>query len=395
MKNIDKLIEKYLDGTASPSEKSIVDKWYEQQGEEHGSWLSAESEESSKVKLDVWERINKAYGEHQSSEAKNSSRIVSWSKWMAAACVLVVGGCLFFNWWIHEDTHGSYGNRLVYEIKKDNSLKLAGGQTIILDSLLNEGLIDNNFLISRSEDGSIMFQVLEQAAAIGTWNTISTDDGGMYKVMLPDSTMMWLNASSTISFPSVFTNGRREVVLSGEAYFDVSHDVNSPFSVAVSEKTDGFPVDPDIRIDVLGTEFNVSAYPDNQSIQTTLVQGRVQIRDRFGSLFMKPNQRVVINTKNTPMVLEDVGDLGVVLAWKEGYFQFVDTSVEQMMKEVGRWYGVGIEYPDGIPPFHYTGKISRKLNVADIVESLNLSDIQCQLLGGKIVVYNYNKTKKL
>lgn len=383
-----------MDGTASSAERLLIEKWYEEKQEGQPPWLVEGSEKSNEIQKALLDRILNEYEEnkYERSQAPLRSFIFSY-KWLAAASIVILGvAIVLFRLW-KDDREIGFENRQVYEIRNNNSLRLADGQSVYLDSLLDVGLVDNNFLISRTEDGSLIFQVIEQKSNDPTWNTISTDEGGMYKIMLPDSTLMWLNASSSVTFPSSFSNGKREVVLVGEAYFDVRHHENMPFSVVVSEKSDTYPSDPDMRIEVLGTQFNVSAYPDNESIQATLLEGSVKVKDKFGSLYMRPNQRVVIHSKNDPMKLEEAEDLNVVVAWKDGYFQFVDTSVEQMMKEVGRWYGVKVNYPDGIPPYHYTGKLSRKMGIESLIEALNLSDINCQLTNGQLIVYNINQSK--
>jgi len=179
---------------------------------------------------------------------------------------------------------------------------------------------------------------------------ISTPAGGQYQVTLPDGTKVWLNAVSGITYPVAFTGKAREVKITGEAYFEVVRDPAKPFSVKTYR---------DI-IKVTGTSFNINSYGDERFIKTSLLKGSVKINADT----LKPGQAyengLVIST-NT----------GQDIAWKNGFFDFNHTSMEEAMKQIVRWYGVQVEYDDGVPSIQLYGRFSRLLPLPELVSKLD------------------------
>jgi len=206
---------------------------------------------------------------------------------------------------------------------------------------------------------------------------LTTPKGGTYRVTLSDGTNVWLNASSTLRYPSRFAESERIVKLEGEAYFDVSKGV--PFKVVSSGQT----------VEVLGTQFNVSAYPDEQQVQTTLVEGIVQVAAESQSLSMRllPGEQ---STLIDAHLKKNRADIASVIAWKEGLFSFNETELRVVMNQLSRWYDVTVEYQGTIPVTYYYGAISRQESLANVLDLLRQSGLNFKIdkTGGtnKVVV---------
>jgi len=206
---------------------------------------------------------------------------------------------------------------------------------------------------------------------------LTTPKGGTYRVTLSDGTNVWLNASSTLKYPSRFAESERIVKLEGEAYFDVSKGV--PFKVVSSGQT----------VEVLGTQFNVSAYPDEQQVQTTLVEGIVQVAAESQSLSMRllPGEQ---STLIDAHLKKNRADIASVIAWKEGLFSFNETELRVVMNQLSRWYDVTVEYQGTIPVTYYYGAISRQESLANVLDLLRQSGLNFKIdkTGGtnKVVV---------
>ncbi|PPL01454.1 FecR family protein [Parapedobacter indicus] len=206
---------------------------------------------------------------------------------------------------------------------------------------------------------------------------LTTPKGGTYRVTLSDGTNVWLNASSTLKYPSRFAESERIVKLEGEAYFDVSKGV--PFKVVSSGQT----------VEVLGTQFNVSAYPDEQQVQTTLVEGIVQVAAESQCLSMRllPGEQ---STLIDAHLKKNRADIASVIAWKEGLFSFNETELRVVMNQLSRWYDVTVEYQGTIPVTYYYGAISRQESLANVLDLLRQSGLNFKIdkTGGtnKVVV---------
>lgn len=255
-------------------------------------------------------------------------------------------------------------------------LRLADGSTITLDDN-QEGMIrDGDGIRIRQHDGEVIYEVTASAtsAGRGAWNTISTPRGGQYQVKLPDGSRAWLNAASELRFPAVFTGSRREVELSGEAYFEIAHNRNKPFRVKVNGLT----------VEVLGTHFNVKAYDDEQIVQTTLIEGSVKVTTPSAEEVLLPGRQASMDKVGSRLQIRAVNTEDV-LAWKNGLFRFSDESIEAVMKKIGRWYDIQVDYGSGRPETLFTGMISRKVPLSQVLEMLEMTGGARFRLEGKTV----------
>lgn len=253
-------------------------------------------------------------------------------------------------------------------------LRLGNGQMIVLDSA-SKGMIavQGNTKILKTGDGTLLYNPEKRSADETLYNSIITPRGGQFQVTLPDQSKVWLNAATTIRFPTRFAGDQRMIELSGEAYFEVQADVSRPFRVKVNNTV----------VEVLGTHFNIMAYSDEPEMNTTLLEGKVKVTGARDSVLLAPGQQAIVKGDNLQL-LKDV-NTDKAIAWKNGYFQFskIDASV---MRQISRWYDVDLVYEDSIREKEYSARIRRDVKLSDLVAALAVIPIHCQIQGKKLVL---------
>ncbi len=264
------------------------------------------------------------------------------------------------------------GNKAVLTLGDKSVIVLDGAQN---GTLANEG----NTSIQKMEDGKLVYNQSKEKPSIVFYNTISTPRGGQYQLTLADGTKVWLNAASSLTFPTSFPGEERKVEISGEAYFEVAKNENQPFKVVIAGKEE---------IEVLGTHFNINAYVDEPSINTTLLEGKVKVTTIMGSKvqFLSPGQQSQLD-KSGNIRLNNNPDIEEVIAWKSGKFYFGESAdVAAIMRQISRWYNVDVEIKGNIKE-HIGGSMSRDVNVSKVFEKLEITGvIRFELVGNKIIV---------
>lgn len=207
---------------------------------------------------------------------------------------------------------------------------------------------------------------------------LAAPKGGTYQLTLSDGTRVWLNAGSTLTYPSGFDKRERLVELEGEAFFEVSKST-VPFRVRSAGQI----------VEVLGTTFNISAYPDEPATRTTLVEGSVQVMNSRANTTNRlvPGQQSTLQ-KNGVLNVKKVA-IEQYIAWKDGLFYFQNTSFEDMMWQISKWYDVEVVYAKTIPSDTFTGTMSRNLSLMTVLELLNVSDVpnvQLRLIDKQLIV---------
>lgn len=257
------------------------------------------------------------------------------------------------------------GNRAV--------LMLADGKTIMLDSAVNGLLAEQgNGKVLKTPDG-IRYQAGSAAEIL--YNTIQTPRGGEYHVVLSDGTEVWLNASSSLRYPTRFDGKERKVELKGEGYFEVAHNPSSPFKVNVNGKEE---------VEVMGTHFNINAYSDEETINTTLLEGKVKVT-AADSKFLSPGQQAKLFTNGKVSVEESV-NTDEVIAWKNGQFYFESADLKTILRQVQRWYDIEIVYEAAVSNRKYFAIISRKSTLTEVLKALQANDIKYRIEGKQLIV---------
>lgn len=297
----------------------------------------------------------------------------------AAAVALIVfgAGLFYFNQQQYVDTAVQYVTDIAPG-KQGATLTLANGKKIALSAAGNGALTNEaGVLITKSAEGQLVYEIQGKEILGDNLNTLSTLKGQTYMLVLPDKSKVWLNAASSITYAAkLYGNGahaKRTVKLSGEAYFEVAKDSDHPFVVESKGQ----------QVEVLGTHFNISSYQDESLLKTTLLEGRVKVVEGSMQKILSPGYQA-INSGQT-LQLEKV-DTELVVAWKNGMFQFYRANVKTVMKQLARWYDVDVEYQGQIPDREFTGKMYRKVNLSEALNILSELDVKFKIQGRKIIV---------
>jgi ferric-dicitrate binding protein FerR (iron transport regulator) len=269
-------------------------------------------------------------------------------------------------------------------------LTLADGSKVVLDSLGNGVVADQTGSEVMLQDGKLVYKALPVTGSRLTYNTMSTPKGRQFQVTLPDGTKVWLNAASSLRYPTVFTGTERKVTVTGEAYFEVAHNAGMPFKVNVNDKEE---------VTVLGTHFNINAYDNEKAIHTTLLEGSVNVVNRQSaignerSVLLKPGEQAVLaqphsplTTDHSPLTIDHSPDLNKVMSWKNGQFNFEGATLGEVMRQVERWYDIEVSYEKGIPDVEFEGKMTRDVPLNDLLTMLERSAIHFRIEGRKLIV---------
>lgn len=337
-------------------------------------------------KEDVADRLYLPYKESMADRKSKKIRMA----WWAAAAILIVAVAIGFL--VTSSKNEKQDSAVIKNesIKNDLApggnkaiLTLADGTSIVLDSASEGALAQQGTSnIVKLANGKIAYETLGTSVREVLMNTMSTPRGGQYKLRLPDGTDVWLNAASSITYPTAFINGERNVSVTGEVYFEVAKDKSKPFHVTVKSGSS------DMKIEVLGTHFNINAYDDESSIKTTLLEGSVKVALGAESSLLKPGQQSVVQqnkSTNNIAVLSNV-NLDEVIAWKDGYFQFNRADIKTVMRQIARWYDVEVVYEGAIPKDKFVGDLPMDANASQVLRTLEKVQVHFRIEGKKIIV---------
>lgn len=357
--NAKELLKKYLSGDVTLDEEAIVEGYYKR------LLLSGEANLNAEELERIQFRMKDQLMENIAATLTIRPRIVLWSRfvWAAASILIVVLAGLFV-----------YTQQGKIKPGSDKAiLTLADGRKIELDTN-STGELAHQGNVSVRNQNSGWLEYFGKSSKPGT-NILSVPRGGKYKILLPDGTRIWLNAASTLEYPTAFTGKRREVKLTGEGFFEVSHDKNHPFVVQING----------MNVTVLGTSFNIMAYKEEEGIKTTVVTGLVGVSDYKQSVLVKPGQQALYTNMQTLLVNQV--DLEEITAWKEGLFKFNGTKLSAIMKQLSRWYNVDIDIKGNVPDQELYAIIQRDEDISHVLEILEkTSNLHFETSGRKIIV---------
>ena len=302
-------------------------------------------------------------------------RIPIWRNWRTAAAAIIVltlSATVFF-WLRNHPQQLAESTTPVKEIAPGKSgaiLTLADGSQMVLDSANNGILAKQNGSLLSMQDGQLVYGSSADNSKGVEYNTMSTPRGRQFEITLPDGTHVWLNAASSIRYPTAFRGKDRKVELEGEAYFEVAKNVNQPFIVNARNKA---------TIEVLGTSFNVNAYKNENSLNTTLINGSIKVNGTI----IKPGQQARV----TDVVrVTTNADLDQVMAWQRGYFNFDGASLKEVIQQLERWYDIEVVYEKEIPDISFGGEMTRNMTLNGVLIALEKSGMRYRLEGRKLIV---------
>lgn len=384
-----KLIQKYREGTLTDQEKSLLESWYLDMAKTDREVPGAEELEAN---LDaVWESIPVT----KLPKAAGTGKVRSLFGYISvAASILLL--CALGAYYFYNQPKTFTDSQIVYAgdaAPGDNKaiLTLADGGEIILDKEKNGELArEGNMTILKTSSGEIVYKALGtkmDGKNLG-FNTIMTPKAGQYQVKLPDGTKAWLNAASSIRFPTSFPDNERVVEIMGEVYFEVA-------KVTVNQKKVPFKVLAGKQlVEVLGTRFNINSYQDEGKIKTTLVEGSIKVK-MAGKLekgiLLRPGQQSQLIAEGLKAA-ESNGfnvrevDAGAVIAWKNGFFRFDNVGLPELMRQLSRWYDVEVVYGSPIKEHEFVGQIERTARLSKVLKILEMGDVNFRVEGKKIIV---------
>ena len=218
-------------------------------------------------------------------------------------------------------------------------------------------------------------EVNEEIEEKPVYHTISTPVGGEYHFTLADGTMVWLNSSSRLTFPTRFTGDAREVLVEGEVYFGVQHDESKPFIVRVN----------DVSVRVLGTEFCISAYPENEGVMTTLVRGAVQVTSGNNQVVLKPGYQAVVD-QYSGAISQRAVELSLYTSWVRGIFEYENMELNDIMVQLARWYDVQFTFSASeCKERRFTGVIQKYEDLNDVLDMIEKTTNVKFIINGKNV----------
>jgi hypothetical protein len=294
-------------------------------------------------------------------------RIRAWQSAAAAILILITAGIYYYQNSPEPVLVKTETPRFKNDILPGNNkaiLTLDDGSKINLDDA-KTGILasESNIDIKKTGSGQLEYAAGTQSVKTVKYNILSTPMGGEYQLVLPDGSKVWLNSGSTLRFPTAFIGSERIVELKGEAYFDIAKNPKMPFLVRTNNAMD---------IKVLGTQFNIMAYDDEKNINTTLIEGSVEVLKGSGKTMLKPGQEAILN-RGSGNIKVASADLEQAIAWKNGYFIFYNENIESIMRKVSRWYNVDVVYQGNLSNKDFVGTISRNKNISELLKMLELT----------------------
>ncbi len=373
-----RLIARYNSNEATEEERLVLEHWYSTI-----NMVDTDGKQVDHIGDELRLRIEQHIPELSFAYKSKKSRFKNWMLYVAALLVMAIT----FTMWNSDFTNGRNSSPVEVSIHPGGykaTLEIEGGAMVDLKAdqygIQTRGKV--SYFDGTPVEG-LEIQLSDSRKAVPVY-VLKTPKGGMYKVSLPDSSQVWLNAGSSLRYPAQFESDRRYVELEGEAYFEIKEVLNGavkkPFVVKNKHQA----------IEVLGTKFNVQAYSEDLKATTTLLEGRVKVNSladkqmASSSVFLQPGDQSTFDGRGFKL-LKSV-NVEEAIAWKNGLFVFKDASLRMVMKQIERWYDVEVEYKDCFSDELFNGKVYRDTKLTELLEILSFSNIDFKLEGRKIII---------
>jgi len=370
------LLKKYQEGTLSNEDKDKVDAWY------------LHKASNSNLQLNEYELEDSYQYLKSNLPLKQEIKVIRiWPRVAVAASIAILlgTGIFYFTKTKEQPVQVAEKPQEIAPGGNRGILTLSNGKQIVLadisakDTIAKEGEEDE-VTIKMGANGVITYIINPNTdtskAGANLFNTLSTPTGGQYNIVLADGTKVYLNAVSSIKYPTQFNGDQRIVELDGEAYFEVAKNKNKPFIVKSGDQD----------IEVLGTHFNVHAYDNESVVKTTLLEGSVAVSYKNQKAILKPGQQSNVSDKFTKITIKQV-DTEAAIAWKNGRFKFDNADLKTVMRQLERWYGIKVEYRGDVSDVRFNGGTFMNKNLSEVLKVLELSNIKFKVEGKTIIVY--------
>jgi ferric-dicitrate binding protein FerR (iron transport regulator) len=387
-KSISELLTRYYNNECTPEEEARVNEWFA----EHGS-ATTSFEQMDAEAQQVW--VNALFTDITAANALKTPtpKVLKkrlWPRIAAAAAVLIgIGiGLYVVSHESEQDRVISYANT-IHPAKNAATLKLADGKVISLNESKTGIVIDiaaltyddgTAVVLNSAAEKQLQSEADEKAGNL----TVSTPTGRQYQLILPDGSKVWLNASSALTFPTIFSaKGNRMITLIGEAYFEVAKDKSRPFIVKTNTQ----------EVKVLGTHFNINS--NHSTVRTTLLEGSIAVSPlgyvngqeglalSSAAVLLKPGEQAVQKSGKIEVISVDTEQ---AVSWKDGWFYFKSASLSEVLNEAAKWYDLKITYKSDVPADRFTGKVPRTASLGMFIKVLQLSDVKFKLEGRNMII---------
>jgi len=376
---ITELIEKVHQNEASEADIEELDTLYAQFDQKPGYVELLDKPEKSRLQGIMYAKILKKLSTEPESgkEQISKTKLVLWRRIGAVAALLFIISSIAYI--AHLNMQPKQANHQIADIKPGGNnaiLTLSNGKNIVLTNAKNGDLANESEVsVTKTADGRILYSKAGgDGVAASAFNTLTTPKGGQYTVTLSDGTLVYMNSASSLKFPVSFSTKERVVELSGEAYFEVSHNKLKPFKVITNQQV----------VEVLGTHFNINSFGDDNSIKTVLEEGSVKVYSKTVSSILKPGQQSIVKKDVIEVADADVEE---ALAWKNGYFRFNDENIKSVMPKLARWYNIEVIFDEQVTDVGFYGTISRSKNISEVLKMLEYTKgVHFKIEGRRITV---------
>lgn len=384
------LLYKQVQGTLTDEESHMLAAWLAANPRNQAFLDDLNNDQSLQEQLWLHQPANWAMVEaaitsklqNRISAAQPAGRMVKMKRWywMAASVLLLlgIGSWLWFSSGANNNQHSivSTTPAIIEPGKNGAILTLANGKQVVLDSLGNGLVAEQEGAEAILKDGRLVYnEAKDAAAAVTAYNTMSTPKGRQFQITLPDGTRVWLNAESSIRYPTQFNDRERVVNVTGEIYFEVAKDATKPFFVNIDKST---------RVAVLGTGFNVNAYANEPSVNMTLVEGKISVVVNDNQVMLTPGKQAQVLSDNVNVISVDTDK---IIAWKSGLFNLNNLSFAAIMRQIERWYDIEVMFENGAPNVPMMGEISRDVPLQGLLKNLERMGMKYRLEGRKLIVF--------
>ncbi|SHM61485.1 FecR family protein [Chitinophaga jiangningensis] len=378
---IDDIIIRHLNSEpVTDAEWAFVEQWRQASPENGQLFMDLTSPATLKQELRLMKQFDAgtAWAAYVNSRRTASGRyrrmVVRWAAAAVIALLIAAGG---YMWKDQPSLHNQSGTSQedIPAGRPGAILTLANGSQVLLDTVQNGLIALQGGVKARMVNGKIVYEGNSDRLI---YNTLTTPKGRQIAVGLPDGSIAWLNAASSIRFPTTFAGKQRQVNITGEVYFEVAQNSHRPFEVVVNDS---------VTIQVLGTSFNVNAYTNEPAIKTTLVNGSIKTAwAGHKYLQLHPGEQAQFIAGSITVKQLAAADMTNVLAWKNGYFDFGNVSLAEAMRQLERWYDIEVVYEQGVPNVELVGNMTRDVSLHDLMEGLEKLGLYTRLEGRKLLV---------
>ncbi|MBC9934146.1 FecR family protein [Chitinophaga qingshengii] len=379
----EKLLQRYLDGQCSPEELEVLFGYLHTSGSRR-HLLGVVKQEFDRV-MNEKHAVPEGMGDRIEARLLQEIRrrkVVPmrpryrWWGAAAAVAVLLSATAIFYTTRqqpapklarLHVTPVGLPGNQQA-------QLTLSDGSVITLDSTGRQVIQQGNVQVQQY-NGQLLYPLTAGPSSVVSYNLLAVPRGGQFNVVLPDGSRVWLNAASRLRYPTAFPAGNRTVEIQGQAYFDIKQIPGQPFIVKVNN----------MEVQVLGTSFDIMAYSDEPATRTTLVEGAVKVKYGDNEKQLRPGQAAAVDNTTGALSVQTV-DLREATAWRTDHFNFENTSLASILRQLSRWYDVEADYQSIPADYRFGGYISRSKPLQEVLPMLETDSLKFKLEGRTIKV---------